>query len=69
MNNEWKDDWTAEVVARCHHAGITMSDLARACDFAPAYLSQVLHKKKGNDRTRENILETLSRLESQRKDA
>ena len=57
-------DWTADVVARMHHAGITGLMLAEECGIANSYLSAVLHQKKGkSDKTKDRILEGLDRLE------
>lgn len=57
-------DWTMDVVARMHHAGITGLMLAEECGIANTYLSTVLHQKKGrNDKTKDRILQGLERLE------
>lgn len=56
-------NWTGEVVGRLHIAGITQRQLAKECGYTWTYLSAVLHERKGNDRTRQKIIEALERLE------
>ena len=65
----WKDDWTAEVVGRAHHAEISMQDLAAESGFSPVYLSLVLHKRKGGEKTKDVVLAALSRLEKKKEAA
>jgi len=57
------EDWTAEVVGRMHTARITGQMLAAECGYSTAYVSTVLHGKKGTDQTKEHIFAALSRLE------
>lgn len=57
-------EWTGEVVKRMHMAGITGKQLAEECGFTNSYISTVLHGKKGDDSTRQRILEALARLEA-----
>lgn len=40
------EPWTANVVGRLHRYGISQTELARKCGYAPQYLSQILHGKK-----------------------
>jgi len=47
-----------------HMAGITGKQLAEECGFTNSYISTVLHGKKGDDSTRQRILEALARLEA-----
>lgn len=56
-------DWTAEVAGRMHVAGVTGLKLAREAGITNSYLSAVLHKKKGNEDTRQRIFRALERLE------
>ena len=59
-------DWTAEVAARMHMAGLTGRELAKEVGITNSYLSSVLHKKKkGNEKTRRRIIRALERLECQ----
>lgn len=60
LNGSW--DWTAEVVGRMHAQGITRLVLAKAAGLSNTYLSAVLHKKRGDDRTRRRIVSALERL-------
>lgn len=48
-------DWTAEVAARMHMAGVTGLALAKEAGITNSYLSAVLHKKKGTAETRQRI--------------
>lgn len=57
------EDWTAEVVGRMHTARITGQMLATECGYSAAYLSTVLHGKKGTEQTKNNIFEALECLE------
>lgn len=59
------DDWTAEVVGRMHAARITGQLLAEKCGYSAAYLSTVLNGRKGNDHTKQNILDALTALENE----
>lgn len=62
-------DWTAEVVGRMHTAGITGLELAKEAGVSSSYLSTVLHKKKGNEQTRQRVICALERLEQRQTDA
>ena len=62
-------DWTAEVAGRMHAAGVTGLELAREAGVSNSYLSAVLHKKKGNEQTRQRIICALERLEQRQTDA
>ena len=59
-------DWTAEVVGRMHVAGITGLELAKEAKLTNTYVSAVLRKKKGDERTKQRIMGALERLEQQR---
>lgn len=61
-------DWTAEVAGRMHTAGITGLELAEEAGLTNSYVSAVLHKKKGNDKTRQRIICALERLEQRQAD-
>lgn len=62
-------DWTAEVAGRMHMAGVTGRELAKEAGITNSYLSAVLHKKKGNEQTRQRIICALERLEQRQADA
>lgn len=62
-------DWTAEVAARMHMAGVTGLALAKEAGITNSYLSAVLHKKKGTAETRQRIICALERLEQRQADA
>lgn len=62
-------DWTAEVAGRMHMAGVTGLALAKEAGITNSYLSVVLHKKKGNEQTRQRIICALERLEQRQADA
>ena len=62
-------DWTAEVAGRIHMAGVTGRELAKEAGITNSYLSEVLHKKKGNEQTRQRIICALERLEQRQADA
>lgn len=62
-------DWTAEVAGRMHMAGVTGRELAKEAGITNSYLSEVLHKKKGNEQTRQRIICALERLEQRQADA
>lgn len=49
-------DWTADVAGRMHAAGVTGLELAKEAGVSNSYLSAVLHKKKGNEQTRQRII-------------
>lgn len=57
------EDWTAEVVGRMHTARITGQMLARESGYSAAYVSTVLHGKRGTEQTKVRIFDALSRLE------
>ncbi|MBQ3552908.1 MAG: hypothetical protein IJA35_07190 [Clostridia bacterium] len=62
-------DWTTEVVARMHAAGITGKQLAIACGITNSYLSAVLHGKKGQGTlTQQKIRNALEKCERERSD-
>lgn len=61
-------DWTAEVAGRMHMAGVTGRELAKEAGITNSYLSEVLHKKKGNEQTRQRIICALERLEQRQAD-
>ncbi len=63
-----KLDWTAETVGRMHLLRVTGLELAKEAGISNSYLSAVLHDKKGDDKTRQNVTEALDRLEKQRTD-
>ncbi len=62
-------DWTAEVAGRMHAAGVTGLELAKEAGVSNSYLSAVLHKKKGNEQTRQRIICALECLEQRQADA
>jgi len=47
---------------------VTGLELAKEAGISNSYLSAVLHDKKGDDKTRQNVTEALDRLEKQRTD-
>ena len=57
------DDWTAEVVGRMHVARITGQMLAAEAGYNSSYVSEVMNGKRGTEKTIQNILDALSRLE------
>ena len=61
-----KLSWDAETVGRMHMAGISGKQLADETGVTNAYLSAVLHRKKGNAATQVRIKEALERLEQSR---
>lgn len=61
-------DWTAEVVGRMHAARVTGLELAEEAGVSNSYLSAALHKKKGNEKTRQRIICALERLEQRHAD-
>ncbi len=62
-------DWTAEVAGRMHAADVTGLELAKEAGISNSYLSAVLHRKKGNEQTRQCIICALERLEQRQADA
>lgn len=60
------DSWIADVVVRMHEARITGRMLAKESGYSYGYISEILHAKHGSykrEKTRQNIVEALSRLE------
>lgn len=57
------DNWTAEAVGRMHIARITGQMLAKESGYSAAYVSEVLNNKRGTEKTKQNILDALLRLE------
>ncbi len=62
-------DWTAEVVGRMHAAAITGKQLASEAGITNTYLSAVLHNKKGNAGTQQNIIAALERIEDRQRNS
>ena len=60
------ENWTAEVVGRMHVARITGRALAKECGYSEAYVSEVLNSRRGTEKTKENVLAALARLEAAR---
>lgn len=64
------EDWTAEVVGRMHRCRISNLQLAEECGYSAAYLSTVLNGNKvfendeAKEKTKNRIIEGLTRLES-----
>ena len=63
------ESWIGEVVGRMRVAGITNARLAAECEYTEAYLSAVLHGKKGVDNTRTRIFNALAKLEREQMEA
>lgn len=61
-----KLDWAAETVGRMHLLRVTGLELAKEAGITNSYLSAVLHDKKGDEKTRQKVTETLDRIERQR---
>lgn len=57
------DNWIAEAVGRMHIARITGQMLAKESGYSAAYVSEVLNNKRGTEKTKQNILDALLRLE------
>lgn len=57
------DSWIADVVGRMRIAGISNRQLAKEWGVSYTYVSSVLHGKKGNAKTRDNVMAALERLE------
>ena len=57
-------DWTAEAVGRMHTARITGRMLAKECGYSEAYVSVVLNGKRGTEKTQQNIMDAISRIEA-----
>lgn len=60
------DDRIVQAVARMHVARITGQQLAKESGYNASYVSEVLNGKRGTEKTIQNILDALSRLEAQR---
>ena len=61
------DNQLAEIVGRMHVARITGQQLAKESGYNASYVSEVLNGKRGTEKTIQNILDALSRLEMQRR--
>ena len=48
---------------------MTLKEIAKEAGVSNSYLSAVLHKKKGNEQTRQRIICALERLEQRQADA
>lgn len=51
-----------------HAAGVTGLELAKEAGITNSYLSAVLHRKKGNEQTRQRVICALERLEQRQAD-
>ena len=60
------DDRIVQAVGRMHVARITGQQLAKERGYNASYVSEVLNGKRGTEKTIQNILDALSRLEAQR---
>lgn len=66
------EEWTVDVVARCHRWRIRHSELAKACGYSIPYISLVLNgqkefkSEKSKERTKKHILFHLQLLEEVR---
>lgn len=60
------ENWTANVVARLHAGKILQRELAAECGFSETYLSLVLNHERGDEGTKQKVLEALERLEAKR---
>ena len=60
------DDRIVQAVDRMHVARITGQQLAKESGYNASYVSEVLNGKRGTEKTIQNILDALSRLEAQR---
>ena len=58
------DNQLAEIVGRMHVARITGQTLAKESGYNASYVSEVLNGKRGSEKTIQNILDALSRLEA-----
>ena len=61
------DDRIVQAVGRMHVARITGQQLAKESGYNASYVSEVLNGKRGTEKTIQNILDALSRLEMQRR--
>ena len=57
------ENWTADAGGRMHIAKITGQMLAKESGYSAAYVSEVLNNRRGTEKTKQNILDALSRLE------
>lgn len=55
-----------EAVGRMHAARITGQMLAKESGYNASYVSEVMNGKRGTEKTIQNILDALSRLEVKR---
>ena len=53
-----------EAVGRMHVARITGQMLAKESGYNASYVSEVLNGKRGTEKTVQNLMDALSRLES-----
>ncbi len=53
-----------EAVGRMHVARITGQMLAKESGYNASYISTVLHGERGTDKTIQNILDAIGRLEA-----
>lgn len=58
------DERIIEAVGRMHVARITGQMLAKESGYNASYVSEVLNGKRGTEKTIQNILDALSRLET-----
>lgn len=65
------EDWTADVVGRCHKYRINRSELASKCHYSLTYISMVLNgikefsSERAKERTKAHILKCLSDIEAE----
>ncbi len=58
------DPRIVDIVGRMHVAKITGQTLAKESGYNASYVSEVLNGKRGSEKTIQNILDALSRLEA-----
>jgi len=58
------DPRIVDIVGRMHVARITGQALAKESGYNASYVSEVLNGKRGSEKTIQNILDALSRLEA-----
>lgn len=63
------DERLIEAVGRMHAARVTGQMLAKESGYNASYVSEVLNGKRGTNKTIQNILDALSRLEEKRRAA
>ena len=61
-NGSVETNWTADVVARMHMAGISIKQLAAEAGYTPEYVSMILHGHRDTSVARAAILDALDRL-------